>query len=732
MVEKKTIAAVIVFAIIAISVAAVNSQLSDSNLVAVFDVDYPTFISLSSTKLEFIGNENGALPSRSFTIYSLLDSPVKVEMHENELYDNNTGAIISEERVIIDKTGVFSVSNSQPEKINLDIDSQNVDAGVYFGTIIVTATSENGTTTVSKVDVTATIKALPDTSLLSFQNIAILAIFVLSGFGWIYREKWAQIEVKGYKIFVSKPYLVIIIALVVSYIWVYVLISEVFVDFYEAVATFAIAPYLTYTAAYLTEKRAQRIDKEKTSLTVRNEGLKEDINLIRDILGELTTHFASFTPDYYLDNPADPRTKNAKLLFSEGNGKLSRAVWDKSTKQGMIANITVLEIEKYYEFIELHNQYYSCARFISDNMSKETFEEIIDTPFFAKFGEFREKYGKLENVLFLNLSYYLGLFNKTNLAPLNMEYPRFTRTLLKALVDYEIIDADKGIPKIKADDEETKFKDRFKKAYSKKFVEVTLRKLFGADQNRTTNDFTKWKEEHKKKEEAKQRGLASVTDEDKFRKEFEEYYTKQFLDAELRKLYNEDTNKTITDFTEWKKDHRQKEEAKRRIQEFRINASDLQKILGEIYSKDNIPEFYCVVEADFQEKYLALRDSIKNLVEEAPLPKIFAEKEKIAAFTKNNKDRADLLSEIKNFHPNTTNKKLDITPSPKKELEDIYLSLVQGNRKLLRNIKEFEGELAKLKKQYDSGNITKEEYQKLKAENLKAMVFDKLDLASNP
>jgi uncharacterized membrane protein YgaE (UPF0421/DUF939 family) len=57
--------------------------------------------------------------------------------------------------------------------------------------------------------------------------------------------------------------------------------------------------------------------------------------------------------------------------------------------------------------------------------------------------------------------------------------------------------------------------------------------------------------------------------------------------------------------------------------------------------------------------------------------------------------------------------------------------LVQGNDKLLRNIKDFEVELAKLRTAYNNGNgtITKEEYQKQKAEKLKVMVFEKLDLA---
>jgi len=57
--------------------------------------------------------------------------------------------------------------------------------------------------------------------------------------------------------------------------------------------------------------------------------------------------------------------------------------------------------------------------------------------------------------------------------------------------------------------------------------------------------------------------------------------------------------------------------------------------------------------------------------------------------------------------------------------------LVQGNDKLLRNIKDFEVELAKLRTAYNNGNgtITKEEYQKQKAEKLKVMVFEKIGLA---
>lgn len=544
----------------------VYSQPSDSALVSVSDFQDSWLISLSTSELDFSGAVDGELPDRSFTVYGISEGSVAVKVYANELYDNSTGVVVSENKLSV-SPAAFDIVNAESRKINVDFDGTDVDEGTYLGTIVVVATSENGTTTSSKIGVTARISIAPEPFFYSFKNVLIVAILVLSLLGWLYKEEWRGL----------KQYIVVGVAILVAYIWIYLLLVYGFGDLNTVVAAVLITPYLTYAATYLTEKRTQRSEKEKTSLTVRNEGIKEDINLIRNILGELTTHFASFTPDYYGPDPLP----SAKLLFSKGNGELSRKVWDESTKQGMIANITVLEIEKYYEFIELYNKYYSCAMFLTENMSEQAFEELAHTTFFVKFHDFRKKYAELEKVLFVNLSYYLGLFNKTNLSPLSVDYPRVTRTLLQQLVDYEVIDLDKYTFLIKPgiDIDEKKFLKNFEKKYAEEFSDLAKEyKEEFPEKNAVGEEYEDWKKKHKEREKDKER---------------------------------------------------KKEEAKERIEKFHINASDIQKIAIEIYSKENIPIFYREVEADFEKRYLALRAQIKTLLKEAPLPEICTQRKRI-------------------------------------------------------------------------------------------------------
>ena len=60
-----------------------------------------------------------------------------------------------------------------------------------------------------------------------------------------------------------------------------------------------------------------------------------------------------------------------------------------------------------------------------------------------KFENFRQAYGKLETVLFIHLSYYMGLFVKANLNPLPIKFPRVNKIFLKTLIDYHILETTK-------------------------------------------------------------------------------------------------------------------------------------------------------------------------------------------------------------------------------------------------------------------------------------------------
>lgn len=646
--------------IVAASVALVNSQTSDSDITAVVNYQESTLISLSSTEIKFAGNLNDEIAPRTFTVYGLSEIPVSVLIDTNELYDNNTGTIVSEDKLSVTPPS-FSLPNAQTQTVTVNFDSTDVGAGTYSGAIVVIATNVNGTTTSSTIYVVTSISGSSESFFSSIENHLIWVILVLSFLGYIYREKWWR-----------KQYVVIGIAILITYIWIYMLINLGLGDFFSAIATVLITPYITYAGTYLTEKRSQRIERERTSITVRNEGIKEDINLMRTILGELTTHFANFTPNYYQNEKAEV---SAKLLFNKGNGELSRKIWDDSTKQGMVANITILEIEKYYEFIDLYNQYYSCAAALTENMSEQTFEDVANTIFFVRFGEFRKKYAELENVLFVNLSYYLGLFNKTNLSPISVDYPRVTRTLLKKLVDYEVLDPDK---------------------YPKKKSLLSRLKLRGEG---------RWKQECMK--------------EKRFIEQFEDKYQKQFPEAQLIAEYQKEfpgQQTTGKDYDNWKAKVKVREEVKARIDKFKLDASSLQDIINKIYSKDNIPKFYCAVEEDFHTAYLALRLSINELVSEAPLPEVFIEKEEVSAFSKDNTKRTEFISEMKNL---TTDTSITNQKELAEKILEKYKILATNEETLKHKTKRLTNELKFLRAQ----RLPDEEFKTKKEELMKKIFF---------
>ena len=125
--------------------------------------------------------------------------------------------------------------------------------------------------------------------------------------------------------------------------------------------------------SFVKDKRTERLEKEKASRTIRNTGIEKDIELLRSIIGELSTHCASFNPHLYQKEFEFKKNTYSKgryqttafdhcyrILFNK-SGSLSRKIWDGSRKQGLVADLPILELEKYYDFMEFYNRYYSRA-----------------------------------------------------------------------------------------------------------------------------------------------------------------------------------------------------------------------------------------------------------------------------------------------------------------------------------------------------------------------------------
>jgi hypothetical protein len=200
------------------------------------------------------------------------------------------------------------------------------------------------------------------------------------------------------------------------------------------------------------DKRTERLELEKASRGIRAKGIENDINLIRAIMGETATHCASFKPHLYkpvekpTQKPTNPPPKQTtdfdefrKILFIE-SGILNRKVWAESCKQGQVADLPLLELEQYYDFLDTYNRYYSRAiKLTTGNKPSQVDPKDFD---FKIFDDFRKAYAELETVIFVYLSYILGHLTKACLSPLKVEYRRISRTLLLRLISYGILRAE--------------------------------------------------------------------------------------------------------------------------------------------------------------------------------------------------------------------------------------------------------------------------------------------------
>jgi hypothetical protein len=386
--------------------------------------------------------------TRNLSFVGTANGTIEVQLYTSDLTDNSTGNMFSTSQLLLNSTQ-FSISRNEQENVGITAITKGVSLGTYQGSILVVSNQVNANS--STLSIGVSIRVEPPKSLFGsiYQTVIIGAIIALSIIGFIYGQSgpWRTTEV------------IVSISIAIASIWVYTVINYTFNDVNTIISTVLIAPFLAYSANFLTEKRSEQNSKATASATVLKDGTKDDVELIRNIMGELVTHYASFDPYRYskndlstrgeavpsmqaVNNETTPEEKNEiftpEILFHK-SGVLTRDTWDKSCKQGRVADLPILRLEKYYDFIQIYNRYYSCAMILTAEKTEEQFKNMAKTPFFVRFSAFRKAYRDLENVLFANLSYDIGLFTKNNLSPLDVQ-PRFTRPLIKKLFEYEILD----------------------------------------------------------------------------------------------------------------------------------------------------------------------------------------------------------------------------------------------------------------------------------------------------
>jgi hypothetical protein len=166
--------------------------------------------------------------------------------------------------------------------------------------------------------------------------------------------------------------------------------------------------------------------------TTRDKNIATDTGVLTNLISELSTHTVSFTSKYYY-----------------AGGILSDTIWKKQRIEGASSDFPLVRIEQYYSLIALYNKYYPAAMKISEWQNHQSqpkpanaSNETDDATVLEIFELFKEKYGQLERLLFVNLQYDLGNLTNLTISPLSMNYPRISKPLLNVFVDLKVLDKD--------------------------------------------------------------------------------------------------------------------------------------------------------------------------------------------------------------------------------------------------------------------------------------------------
>ena len=579
----------LIFALIIISlvvpIAIINGQVSNSDLIAI-----------SNNELTFHGNATETELTKQIFIVGVAQN-VQVNFFTGQLYDNN-----SQNKILIKDIPSFSLSTHEQKQIDITIETSGAKPATYYGSIIVLATNSESNTT-KAINITVVIKEQTQSLLeqafsYASQFIVLIVVLALLGIAILLSRR-------------NKLAWAIIFTFIALSLWFSSIIVSVFKpDLVTAISTAIIVPIAAFIIDRVKKESDDKTAQIKTSTEILTDSIKDDVNWAREVMGEIVTHFSSFRPEFEGMNSI---SRSPEIIYPE-RGTLDRQVWDKNCKQGSVSDLPTLHFQKYYSYVELYNRYYKAAVMLTKGKNVQAFTQLEKDSFFINFEVFRSKYAELETVLFVYMSYLIGLFGKTRLSALRIEYPRVTRVLLYRLMKYDIIDIDKYVTEKELTDAlgNIKEKDKFKK---ENFEEENYEEI----------DNEKYK-----------LALAS------------KFYNYKTLENIFQKWYDDKLRAwgaaLDLEFSQAKGKYKLKKWLfKNKIKNWSLSPSDFDKLLKDIYYKDDIPVFHREAGKDFRKRYGELLESIKNL---DPLPLEFVKKEKIPDILKQLDVHKGLLDEL--------------------------------------------------------------------------------------
>jgi hypothetical protein len=625
------------------SIAVAAAQSSAANTVVV-----------APSTLSFAGKEGQTQLDRTLTFVGNSNQTVTVTLTPTDLYDNNTGQSLSASDIEITPSNFTIAINQTTVTVSLNI--SQTEGGTYQGALLLTTAVTNPTTGTLQIAVRSigvSVVIQPGTrslisTIVSYQFLLLAVIMILVGATLAFGENdWPlkNLVVVGLGVFVTS-------------LWAAMLIIYGFSagnSILTTVGTIVMIPFFAFVINYVNNQISTQNDRKKTARGIENEGNTSDINMVRSVLAELETHSASFKPDPYErhgnDRKPDPQTtldhyepsegtKNLdldqRILYNE-SGKISRKVWDDQCKQGMMSELPLLELGLYYNFVNIYNGFYSYAVDLTRDKTNPQYKTILD-----KFEAFRSAYGELETVLYVHLSYYMGMYIKKNLSPLPIEYPRVNRIILTTLMDYDILDPTKYPGNLKDRsgfrDFFTHAKERFEnlrilKKYFKyrngKGFKKTFMKGFPADKK--SNQIFVMYFERMLDKNLEELGMSKWNIGEGYLKEYIEEL-RNYFEKKLEGKENWMEIKFIT-FIPWLKKTK-RAEIQKEFDAWEISAHRLRNIFNRIYHPDDLQKFYKASEGAFGQKLRDLEESVKKL----PIfPKKYLEEEKKSSSIKQTK-----------------------------------------------------------------------------------------------
>jgi len=375
--------------------------------ILISDAEADDYLSLVPQKITFIGekslNNQVVNLERALNIIAKENATItNVTLLASTLYSVNTSDSITSDNISFSKNN-FNLTSGSFEEVSIKIEISDQKAGVYEGYLFLFFNA-NRTETIDLQLI------LEENYILSFIRIALIIATIISvsslTFLILLSHRWSEVL-----------NLIVSLILVLIGIFAILFLSPFNATVNLALITTLFAPFIGYIISILNSKRDFQNKTNELSYGYRDKMVQEDSTIIREIIGELSVHFAYLIADDW------PKPS-----------KIPDEIWKKSKKVGIISDIHTSFLARYYRYIPVYNQ---CVDKLLE-LSKKRVD--VQDSLEKNFEKLRENVREVETLLYLTLIYDLGLIQQRFLAKELVKFPLHMSELLKTqLVKFDIM-----------------------------------------------------------------------------------------------------------------------------------------------------------------------------------------------------------------------------------------------------------------------------------------------------